>query len=187
MRRSGRPPPPALPRLEPDELRNPSTSGPAVTCRYFSPENGPPKINYLRKTGCLRASCAFRRPISQVFSRQPPITQRPFWICPIRNWHLSHFGHDQTGRHFLADGRVAPWVSLSQPREERADMPPKRQLLDMKEVCEFLGVSDQTIRRAMQNGLPSRLLGSRRRFTQEDIEAYWKLNEPLRPMPQRAA
>ena len=66
-------------------------------------------------------------------------------------------------------------------------MPPKRQLLDMKEVCEFLGVSDQTIRRAMQNGLPSRLLGSRRRFTQEDIEAYWKLNEPLRPMPQRAA
>ena len=66
-------------------------------------------------------------------------------------------------------------------------MAPARTLLTMAETCEWLGVSDQTIRRAMAQGLPSRLLGSRRRFTVEDVEAWFRLNEPLRPMPKRVS
>jgi excisionase family DNA binding protein len=66
-------------------------------------------------------------------------------------------------------------------------MAPARTLLTMSEICAWLGVSDQTVRRAMSAGLPSRLLGSRRRFTVEDVEGWWKLNEPLRPMPKRVS
>jgi excisionase family DNA binding protein len=64
-------------------------------------------------------------------------------------------------------------------------MAPARTLLTMSEICAWLGVSDQTIRRAMQNGLPSRLLGSRRRFTVEEVEEFFRLNEPLRCLPNR--
>jgi excisionase family DNA binding protein len=57
-------------------------------------------------------------------------------------------------------------------------MAPKRSLLTMSEVCDWLGVSDQTIRRAMAAGLNSRLLGSRRRFLAEDIESWFKIGSP---------
>jgi excisionase family DNA binding protein len=57
-------------------------------------------------------------------------------------------------------------------------MAPKRSLLTMSEVCDWLGVSDQTIRRAMAAGLDSRLLGSRRRFIAEDIESWFKIGSP---------
>jgi excisionase family DNA binding protein len=63
-------------------------------------------------------------------------------------------------------------------------MAPARTLLTMSETCAWLGVSDQTIRRAMHAGLPSRLLGSRRRFTVEEVSEWFRLNEPLRPMPR---
>lgn len=66
-------------------------------------------------------------------------------------------------------------------------MPPQRTLLTTMEVAEWLGVSVPTIRRAMTMGLPSKLLGSRRRFAAADIEKWWKLNEPARSMPKRAA
>ena len=58
-------------------------------------------------------------------------------------------------------------------------------LMTMVEVCDLLGVSDQTVRRAMHAGLPSRLIGTRRRFDFADLEAWWKLNEPAKPMPKR--
>jgi excisionase family DNA binding protein len=63
-------------------------------------------------------------------------------------------------------------------------MSPQRSLLTMTEVTDWLGISDQTVRRAMANGLPSRLLGSRRRFDAADIEAWWKLDQPARPLPK---
>jgi excisionase family DNA binding protein len=62
-------------------------------------------------------------------------------------------------------------------------MAPKRSLLTMTEVCDWLGVSDQTIRRAMTAGLNSRLLGSRRRFLAEDIEAWFKIGSATATAP----
>jgi excisionase family DNA binding protein len=64
-----------------------------------------------------------------------------------------------------------------------AHMAPKRSLLTMTEVCDWLGVSGQTIRRAMAAGLNSRLLGSRRRFLAEDIEAWFKIGSATAPAP----
>jgi excisionase family DNA binding protein len=65
-------------------------------------------------------------------------------------------------------------------------MAPKRSLLTMTEVCDWLGVSDQTIRRAMAAGLSSRLLGSRRRFLAEDIESWFKIGSATAPAPVKS-
>jgi predicted DNA-binding transcriptional regulator AlpA len=53
----------------------------------------------------------------------------------------------------------------------------QRYLLTMREVCDVTGMSEDSIRREMRKGLPSRLQNGRR-FLTSDVVRWFKLDEP---------
>jgi predicted DNA-binding transcriptional regulator AlpA len=54
---------------------------------------------------------------------------------------------------------------------------PSKQLYSMQEVCTATGVSEDSIRREMKKGLPSRFQVGRRRFLRCDVDAWFGLGD----------
>jgi predicted DNA-binding transcriptional regulator AlpA len=54
---------------------------------------------------------------------------------------------------------------------------PSRQIYTMQEVIDLTGISEDSIRREMKKGLPSRFQAGRRRFLKGEIEQWFKLGE----------
>jgi predicted DNA-binding transcriptional regulator AlpA len=54
---------------------------------------------------------------------------------------------------------------------------PSKQLLTMSEVIAATGISEDSIRREMRKGLPSRLQVGRRRFLRGDVESWFMIGD----------
>jgi hypothetical protein len=66
---------------------------------------------------------------------------------------------------------------------------PNRQLWTMAELIEATGISEDSIRREMKKGLPSRFQAGRRRFIRCDAESWFGLGDsaPTAPVKSFAA
>jgi hypothetical protein len=63
---------------------------------------------------------------------------------------------------------------------------PNRQLWTMQELIEATGISEDSIRREMKKGLPSRFQAGRRRFIRCDAEAWFGLSDPAPTAPVKS-
>jgi predicted DNA-binding transcriptional regulator AlpA len=65
---------------------------------------------------------------------------------------------------------------------------PNRQIYTMAEVIEATGISEDSIRREMKKGLPSRFQSGRRRFLRGDVESWFLIGDsaPTSPVKRYA-
>jgi predicted DNA-binding transcriptional regulator AlpA len=63
---------------------------------------------------------------------------------------------------------------------------PSRQIFTMSEVIDLTGVSEDSIRREMKKGLPSRFQNGRRRFLRCDVEQWFKIGDAVPSTPVKS-
>jgi hypothetical protein len=63
---------------------------------------------------------------------------------------------------------------------------PSRQIYTMAEVIEATGISEDSVRREMRKGLPSRLQVGRRRFLRCDVESWFQIGDAVKTVPVKS-
>ena len=63
---------------------------------------------------------------------------------------------------------------------------PSRQIYTMAEVIEATGISEDSVRREMRKGLPSRLQVGRRRFLRGDVEEWFQIGDAVKTAPVKS-
>ena len=63
---------------------------------------------------------------------------------------------------------------------------PSRQIYTMQEVIDATGISEDSIRREMKKGLPSRLQVGRRRFLRYDVETWFQIGADAPTAPVKS-
>jgi predicted DNA-binding transcriptional regulator AlpA len=63
---------------------------------------------------------------------------------------------------------------------------PSRQIYTMADVIEATGISEDSIRREMKKGLPSRFQAGRRRFLRGDVEAWFQISDTAPTVPVKS-
>jgi len=63
---------------------------------------------------------------------------------------------------------------------------PSRQIYTLAEVIDATGISEDSIRREMKKGLPSRFQNGRRRFLRGDVESWFQIGDAASMAPVKS-